>query len=488
MLRALLSGLLITLASTQTSMCCDAGTAECQLRIRQCLSNSTVMNTNCYLLACPTPIPTFMPMSQCCDPNTQMCQDAIKQCIGMGNPTYACQSLACPTPSPSSVLSGCCDPTRMSCTSDQQICPSADMSAVPSKPPTGCCDPTRMLCSDEVVICPSADMSAVPSKPPTGCCDPTRMNCPDGVVICPSADMSFVPSIPPVKLSSTMTPVPIRSPMPSMSSKPSRSAMSTMLIKPIFSPIPTRLPIRTRLPINFTLPERIPAILSLPRANVTEMVRPEKLQEMQAKIACALRMPLENIEITNITIRRGLSGVEEIVNADLSVARLSSSGVVQCMLIRTRRLRSLQGSSSSEDTVHVTYDIITPTEEIMTADLASVVSNDAGINELAISVGGSPFVSGGLQTSSPTSSTHNDTSAVNMVGIGIGVACGFIVLITLSVMVSRLQSRRRTSGQRITGRPSVSRVVILSQENPIASAPSFHESHRVVFKPHGARV
>lgn len=456
MLRALLSGLLITLASTQTSTCCDAGTAECQLRIRQCLSNSTIMNTNCYLLACPTPIPTFMPMSQCCDPNTQMCQDAIKQCIGMGNPTYACQSLACPTPSPSSVLSGCCDPTRMRCTSDQQICPSADMSALPSNPATGCCDPTRMRCSSDQQICPSADMSVMPS-------------------------------ISPVKPPSTMTPIPIRSPMPSMSSKPSRSAMPTMLIKPIFSAIPTRLPVRTRLPINFTLPERIPAFLSFPRANVTEIVRPEKLQEIQAKIACALRIPLEHIEITNITIQRGLSGLEEIVHTDLSIARLSSSGLVQCMLIRTRRLRNLQGSSSSEDTVNVNYDIIAPTEEIMTADFATVISSDVGINELAISMGGGSVSGGQSPTTSSTSST-NGTSAVNTVGIGIGVACGFIVLITLSVMISRLQSRRRTGGQRITGRPSVSRVVILSQENPIVSAPSFHESHRVVFKPHGARV
>jgi hypothetical protein len=272
-----------------------------------------------------------------------------------------------------------------------------------------------------------------------------------------------------------------------------------MIIKPLFSSLPTRPPARSRLPINFTLPDRLPATISFPRANVTELIRPAKLQEIQASIACAVRMPLENIEIKNITIRRALTGLEEPVVADLSVARLNSNGSVQCLVIREQprlRLRQVRRLQTTEDSVNVQYDIVAPTEDAMTTDLGSVLSGDATMNALASSVGGTSVVAttGGQQQpqqpqqQQPPSSPTTSASSVNMIGGIVGAVGGVIAIAVAGAMIVQSQRNRNRTVSATTRTAHSSSVIVVTQENPITHPANASQSQRVVFTPYGARV
>ena len=295
----------------------------------------------------------------------------------------------------------------------------------------------------------------------------------------------------------TLTPVPIKpsvSAFPSRPPFPSRSAQPTMMIKPLFSALPTRPPARTRLPINFTLPDRLPATISFPRANVTELIRPAKLQEIQATIACAVRMPLENIEIKNITIRRALTGVEEPVNVDLSVARLRSNGSVQCMVVRTSApaQRRLRRSLQTEDSVNVQYDIVAPTEDAMTTDLDTALTGDATMNAIASSVGSTTLVATTGQTQpQPQQQPQQQTtpsSNINTIGVIIGSVGGLIAVIAVSALVVQTQRNRRNTVSATTRTSHSQSVIMVTQENPISHPANATQSQRVVFTPYGARV
>ena len=423
--------------------CCDPSTQSCQTTIKECLAQN-VPPAVCQALACTnTTLPQFSPFpsAPCCDPVKPECMETVKRCFDSGNPPSMCQALMCPTPIPS----------------------------IPSDMPQ-CCDPAKPECLFAIRQCITQGGSDL---------------------LC---NMLACPSITPPPIKPSVSALPSRRPP-----FPSRSAQPTMIIKPLFSALPTRPPARSRLPINFTLPDRLPATISFPRANVTELIRPAKLQEIQASIACAVRMPLENIEIKNITIRRALTGLEEPVVADLSVARLNSNGSVQCLVIREQprlRLRQVRRLQTTEDSVNVQYDIVAPTEDAMTTDLGSVLSGDATMNALATSVGGTSVVAttGGQQQQQPQpqqpSSPTTSSSSVNMIGGIVGAIGGVIAIAVAGAMIVQSQrNRNRNRTVSATTRSShSSSVIVVTQENPITHPANASQSQRVVFTPYGARV
>jgi hypothetical protein len=419
--------------SSSPKPCCDPSTQSCQDAIKECLAQGLSPAT-CQTLACSnTTAPTYLPSAPCCDPAKPECMETVKRCFDSGNPPSMCQALMCPTPIPSipSDMPQCCDPAKPECLFAIRQCITQGG--------------TDLLCN--MLACPT--ITPQPIKPSVS---------------------AFPSRRPPV---------------------PSRSAFPTMMIKPLFSALPTRPPARTRLPINFTLPDRLPAVISFPRANVTELIRPAKLQEIQASIACAVRMPLENIEIKNITIRRALTGLEEPVNVDLSVARLRSNGSVQCMVVRTsapaqRRLRRLQ----QEDTVNVQYDIVAPTEDAMTTDLDTALTGDATMNAIASSVGGTSVVATTGQTQQQQQPQQQTTpsSNINTIGIIIGSVGGLIAVIALSALVVQTQRNRRSTVSATTRASHAPSVIVVTQENPISHPANATQSQRVVFTPYGARV
>jgi hypothetical protein len=214
-------------------------------------------------------------------------------------------------------------------------------------------------------------------------------------------------------------------------------------------------------------------------------------------------MPLENIEIKNITIRSALTGLDEPVVADLSVARLNSNGSVQCLVVREQprlRLRQVRRLQTTEDSVNVQYDIVAPTEDAMTTDLGSVLSGDATMNALASSVGGTSVVAttGGQQQQQPQpqpqpqpqqpSSPTTSASSVNMIGGIVGAVGGVIAIAVAGAMIVQSQRNRHRTVSATTRSSHSSSVIVVTQENPITHPANMNQSQRVVFTPNGARV
>jgi len=201
-------------------------------------------------------------------------------------------------------------------------------------------------------------------------------------------------------------------------------------------------------------------------------------------------MPLENIEIKNITIRRALTGVEEPVNVDLSVARLRSNGSVQCLVVRTTAPR-LRRRLQAEDSVNVQYDIVAPTEDAMTADLDTALTTDATMNAIASSVGSTTLVAttgGQPQTQPVQQPPSSPSSSINTIGVIIGSVGGLFAVIAVSALVVQTQRSRRNTISATTRMSNAPSVIVMTQENPINNPANVQQSQRIVFTPYGARV
>jgi hypothetical protein len=126
-----------------------------------------------------------------------------------------------------------------------------------------------------------------------------------------------------------------------------------------------------------------------PNANASAINDPAKLQQITANIACALRTPLENIVITNITMTR-VNGTAYNIPFDPRVTSLSSNGAVVCYGVTTNRtVRALRGrvlSGGSTDTLTIDYSIVDPPSALLTMDsasFASTVESDPAVTDIA---------------------------------------------------------------------------------------------------------
>jgi hypothetical protein len=269
--------------------------------------------------------------------------------------------------------------------------------------------------------------------------------------------------------------------------------------------MPSKLPKRSAAPTRFVIPERMPAALTFPKANLTVFKKPEKIQEIQAKLACALRIPLEKIEIRNITLRKA-SGLIEALDIDVSVARLSSNGTTKCMVFNddsTVQPRSLRQLQSAQDSIVVSYDIVSPPEEIATSttnDLNTAITGDVSLIAFANSVGSTSMsaevsaisanTATGPAPNNPTApnepnamaGTGQATSPINTVGIGVGVGVAAIGMIGVGVALTMYQRHKRRVKKAVQSTPPVDIVKI----NPVRA--NSVNSSRTIFTPSQARV
>jgi hypothetical protein len=223
-------------------------------------------------------------------------------------------------------------------------------------------------------------------------------------------------------------------------------------------------------------PQYIASQIKFPGANVSMFQQPEKIQEIQMSLACALRLPLENIRITNITLI-DIRGLTNIINA----ARfyMSSNGSVGCYVVGTisrtaRRLRTLQTASSS---AQVDYYIVEPTADILSlsqAEFSSVMESSAMITDLSASVGSSGILvnseaplAGAAPAPSNTPVADNSALIGGIVG---GVAMAALVV---AGVVGFAQMRKRHS--QISHTRTVSRSssvhVVKHVINPLGNPP-----------------
>jgi hypothetical protein len=234
----------------------------------------------------------------------------------------------------------------------------------------------------------------------------------------PSLTHTALPSRYPSKsVSVTRTPRPSNIPgSPSPSTTPSRSVKPSALIfadvtrKPLpsiqtvrpppaevrKSPAPSPWPKKVTVDIP---PEEKPAYIdarmTIPGGNASEVAKPERIQQIQASLACTLRMPLENLRIKNITTTDA-AGRKTRVDVDPEAFMMVGDGSADCYDFRNltrsgrRMLRALGATGGGS--VEVDYTIVEPSDAILTMDTAQfneVITKSPVLVEAAAAIGGS---------------------------------------------------------------------------------------------------
>jgi hypothetical protein len=266
-------------------------------------------------------------------------------------------------------------------------------------------------------------------------------------------------------------------------------------VRPTPRPSPSAWIIRN--PINLTAlglprPEAIVSRLSFPSANITEIVKPAKLQELLINLGCTFRTPLEKIRITNITIVNS-SGKLEVVPFDKTLVNLNSSGVVVCLppspeAAVTRNLRARRLQAASGTNANVEYAIIDPSDEILSLDDAefqTVVASSA-LAEYQASVGSSSAGTsntGAPATNSGSGSLTDDARVRIGLGVGLGVT-GFVAMAAIGTLIFRRRKHPTRQSESV-------HVMYAQTTNPINNGDGFNlrvVSDRRMFNPTGSRV
>lgn len=269
-------------------------------------------------------------------------------------------------------------------------------------------------------------------------------------------------------------------------------------ILPSFAPTklpPVRMtampsPWRPTRNITIALEDRPPYIASQIKfagVNVSAFQSIDKFQEIQMSLACTLRVALEKIRLTNITIT-DIRGLKTIIDASQSL--LSSNGTIACFklernasnIISRTGLRRLQAALNSE--AQIDYYIVEPPMEILAltpAEFSSVMESSAVMSELSASVGStgvtvasesSLAASGSSPSSGPTSQSAPSNSA--MVGGVIAGAVLGVAVVSALVGVGFMRKRAAAAqASNLTHRVSTSGSVSVVHLNPIPSNPRY---------------
>lgn len=205
-------------------------------------------------------------------------------------------------------------------------------------------------------------------------------------------------------------------------------------------------------------------------------------------LACTLRLPLENIRVTNITLTDAL-GIRTVINAERFF--LSSNGTVRCYVVgsvsgsdgRTPSLRRLQATSGTQ--AQVDYYIVDPPTDVLaltSTEFSAVMESSSSLADLSASVGSSGVLalseaslstaamasnSGAASVPASGSSKAESNSAV------IGGVVGAVAMATLVVAgaIGFSQARKRAHAKfNITRSGSVH--VVQHTINPVGASPA----------------
>jgi hypothetical protein len=266
----------------------------------------------------------------------------------------------------------------------------------------------------------------------------------------------------------------------------------------------------------------VPALTTTLRfnnANPATLNTTQGLQQATANIACALRVPLENVQIKNITQRIG--GTVVIVPYDPSMASMVSNGQIVCFSTNATAPRQLRGLTATDNSVDIDFVISDPTPAILsmnTEDFSSTLATDPAITDLALALESSSvtaeappelaFASAAIAPSAaPTGTTDNSfLSRENAIPIIAGTIAGAAVVSALVAggFFFVLNKSRGFAGA-VTAQKSdpafktSPAVVIIESTNPMAfAAPSTSSATagangsstpgRSTFDPQGIRV
>jgi hypothetical protein len=220
-------------------------------------------------------------------------------------------------------------------------------------------------------------------------------------------------------------------------------------------------------------PTSVISSIIFPKANHTLVRAPAKLQELQIVLGCILRLPLESIEITDI------STTTVSLPFDASIPRLNSNGEIVCINlppVQSAPGRRLQQASD----VTVTYNILNANNLFMMdkATFATSVATDPLMLSYASSVGSSnptatpPIMLFTIISPDPSTVPPQSPSAGSIVG---GIFGGILVagvLIAGAIFVAA-RLRNRVPPITTTKKPSI------NVSNPL----NYTNSSQVVFAP-----
>jgi hypothetical protein len=218
--------------------------------------------------------------------------------------------------------------------------------------------------------------------------------------------------------------------------------------------------------------------------NATTLANPATLQQTTANLACALRVPLENIVLQNIT-QTTATGTT-VIPFDPRVATLTSNGTVTCFAkpanATVRRLgRTLQSAGT---TIVIQYILVDPSPGILTMDPATfsaTVASDPAVLELATTLQSSGVTADAppelaLGTQAPPSSpapAQTDLKAY-LPGILAGVIGAFVVGGVVVGAVFLFVNKRTPHTPPSTLKPTSKVVVVqtrIESTNPMVKAP-----------------
>jgi len=229
---------------------------------------------------------------------------------------------------------------------------------------------------------------------------------------------------------------------------------------------------------------------------------PANLQQITANIACALRQPLETIQINNITTRYQ-NGTVNIVKFDAAGAALESGGVPVCLTnaVSRRLLRSLQDANAAPVTI-IQYIIVDPSANLLALDTATfntLVAADPAIISIAAIVGSSgvgvtapeelSLTAAAPSPGGTPGNSESPTSINSTFYIAIGVTAGAAVISMFAAVIA-IVLRTRPAAPVVTQQKPTT-LVVLDTNNPLMVSKSKDVrvvNERNAFGPQGARV
>ena len=398
-------------------------------------------------------------------------------------------------------------PTQRVFSRSASFTPKPTQRPIPSSISMVCCDPTRFQCFMGMPICkpspssmPRSSVGASTPRPIDDniCCDPMTTRCDGTVRICPSQRPLFSAKPSPI----VARPTQFISALRDILNAAAAATLPAGSVRPTPSARPSPWVIRN--PVNLTAlglprPEAIVSRVSFTGgANLTDMMRPAKLQELLVQLACTFRMPLEKIRITNITYFDAVLAKLQTIPFDPALVNLNSNGVVVCMpptdslsAARALRGRALQTQTSSSSNINVEYAVLDPSDEILSLDDAelSAVLASSSLNDFQASIGGSAAAGAGAGTGAdgavPAAPNSMDDANIRVgLGVGLGIT-GFVALAAIGALIIH---RRKQQPRR----PASSVHVMYSQTtNPINNGEPVNMrivTDRRIFNPIGSRV
>jgi hypothetical protein len=332
--------------------------------------------------------------------------------------------------------------------------PTASMTIKPSSSAKPSCDPS----TDDTCMRPTR--TAMPSRYPSASSTITHTPKPSAIPGSPSPSTSASRSVKPSALIFADV---TRKPLPSLQTvRPPPADVRK-------SPAPSSWPKKVVMEIpSEEKPAYIDARMTVAGGNATEMAKPERVQQMQASLACTLRIPLENIRIQNITTTDA-AGRKSRIPIDPATVMMVGDGSTECYDFSANR-RMLRSLTATGGAIEVDYTIVNPTDAILTMDTTQfndVISQSPIMIAAAISVGGtgasaqavdSQKVDAPVPSASASASASPQGIILSSTGVGssildmrtaTGIGIGGVALLGLATVMATFYYKESKKAKRL---------------------------------------